>query len=134
MKCARLSKTPIISIVDDDESLRVAAGDLVASLGFLALTFASAEAFLQSGDVARTSCLITDIQLPGMSGLDLQERLRAEGHRVPIIVVTAYPEPEFKRRAEAAGAEAFLVKPFHAQELIARLEEALSRDGGISNS
>ena len=130
---ATLSKTPIISIVDDDESLRVAAGDLVASLGFVALTFASAEAFLQSGDVARTSCLVTDIQLPGMSGLDLQDRLRAEGHRVPIIFITAFPEPKLKRRAEAAGAAAFLVKPFDGRELIARIEEALSRDAGISN-
>jgi FixJ family two-component response regulator len=127
-----LSKTPIISIVDDDESIRIAAEDLVRSLGFAALTFASAEAFLQAGDAARTSCLITDVQLPGMSGLDLQDHLRAEGPNIPIIVITAFPEPELKRRAEAAGAAAFLVKPFDGQELIARIEESLSRDRGPS--
>ncbi|HKF60906.1 MAG TPA: response regulator [Dongiaceae bacterium] len=127
-----LSIRPIISIVDDDDSIRVAAGDLVTSLGFVALTFASAEAFLQSGDATRTSCLITDIQLPGMSGLDLQDRLRAEGYRLPIIVITAFPEPKLKRRAEAAGAVAFLVKPFDGRELIARIEEILSRDEGPS--
>ena len=127
-----LSISLIISIVDDDESIRVAAGDLVTSLGFVALTFASAEAFLQSGDATRTSCLITDIQLPGMSGLDLQDRLRAEGYRLPIIVITAFPEPKLKRRAEAAGAVAFLVKPFDGRELIARIEEVLSRDEGPS--
>ena len=127
-----LSIRPIISIVDDDDSIRVAAGDLVTSLGFVALTFASAEAFLQSGDATRTSCLITDIQLPGMSGLDLQDRLRAEGCRLPIIVITAFPEPKLKRRAEAAGAVAFLVKPFDGRELIARIEEILSRDEGPS--
>lgn len=127
-----LSIRPIISIVDDDDSIRVAAGDLVTSLGFVALTFASAEAFLQSGDATRASCLITDIQLPGMSGLDLQDRLRAEGYRLPIIVITAFPEPKLKRRAEAAGAVAFLVKPFDGRELIARIEEILSRDEGPS--
>ena len=125
-----LSNSLIISIVDDDESIRIAAEDLITSLGFAALTFASTEAFLQSGDAARTSCLITDIQLPGMSGLDLQDRLRAEGHRIPTIVITAYPEPTLKRRAEAAGAAAFLVKPFDGRELIAHIEEALSRDRG----
>jgi FixJ family two-component response regulator len=127
-----LSISLIISIVDDDESIRVAAGDLVTSLGFVALTFASAEAFLQSGDATRTSCLITDIQLPGMSGLDLQDRLRTEGYRLPIIVITAFPEPKLKRRAQAAGAAAFLVKPFDGRELIARIEEVLSRDEGPS--
>ena len=99
-------------------------------MGFVALTFASAEAFLQSGDATRTSCLITDIQLPGMSGLDLQDRLRAEGYRLPIIVITAFPEPKLERRAQAAGAAAFLVKPFDGRELIAHIEEALSRDRG----
>ena len=123
-----LSNTPIISIVDDDESIRVAAGDLITSLGYAALTFASAEAFLQSGDAARTSCLITDIQLPGMSGLDLQDALRMEGHHIPTIVITAYPEPKLRRRAETAGTVAFLVKPFDGRELIARIEEALRRD------
>ena len=116
--------------MDDDESIRIAAEDLITSLGFAALTFASTEAFLQSGDAARTSCLITDIQLPGMSGLDLQDRLRAEGYRLPIIVITAFPEPKLERRAQAAGAAAFLVKPFDGRELIAHIEEALSRDRG----
>ena len=121
----QLSASPIVSIIDDDESSRIAAESLVASLGYSALTFASAEAFLASGDLARTSCLITDIQLPGMSGLDLQDHLRAEGHRLPVIFVTAYPEPKRQRRAEAAGALAFFEKPFDGALLIARITEAL---------
>jgi FixJ family two-component response regulator len=121
----QLLENRVISIIDDDESSRIAAESLVASLGFVALTFASAEAFLESGDLARTSCLITDIQLPGMSGLDLQERLRAEGHRLPVIFVTAFPQPKYRQRAEAAGALAFFEKPFDGLQLIERIAEAL---------
>jgi FixJ family two-component response regulator len=115
----------VISIIDDDESSRIAAESLVASLGLVAHTFASAEAFLESGDLARTSCLITDIRLPGMSGLDLQDHLRAEGHGLPIIFVTAFPEPNYRRRAEAAGALAFFEKPFDGVQFIERIAEAL---------
>jgi FixJ family two-component response regulator len=121
----QLSQNPVVSIIDDDESSRMAAESLVASLGFIALTFPSAEAFLESGDLARTSCLITDIQLPGMNGLDLQERLRGEGHRLPIIFVTAFPEPKRRRRAEAAGAWAYFEKPFDGIQLVKRIAEAL---------
>ena len=124
----QLSKIPTISIIDDDESIRNAVESLIAARGFVAVTFASAEAFLQSDDVLRTSCLITDIQLPGMSGLDLQDHLRARGYQVPVIFITAFPEENFRRRAEAGGAVAFLAKPFDSRTLIERITEALGPD------
>jgi FixJ family two-component response regulator len=127
-RVTKLSEEPVISIVDDDESIRVAAEDLVASVGFAALTFASAEAFLQSGHVAKTSCLITDIRLPGMSGLDLQDRLKAEGHKLPIIFITSFPEDRLQKRAEAGGAAAFLTKPFDGRSLIECIAAALRPD------
>jgi CheY-like chemotaxis protein len=81
-----------ISIIDDDQFAREATGDLVQSLGYEVLTFESAERFLESGCLAETSCLITDLQMPGLSGLDLQSRLIEEGQRIPVIFVTAFPE------------------------------------------
>jgi FixJ family two-component response regulator len=130
-KVTELSTNPIISIIDDDESSRIAAESLVASFGFIAHAFPSAEAFLASGDLARTACLITDIQLPGMSGLDLQERLREGGHWLPIIFMTAFPEPKRQRRAEAGGAWAYFEKPFDGGQLVKRIAEALDPEKGV---
>src|SRR3954451_21934637 len=79
---------PIISIVDDDDGVREATASLVRSLGYRASTFASADEFLKSEQVSNTSCLITDVRMPGMSGIDLQDRLIADGHRIPIIFIT----------------------------------------------
>ena len=90
--------TPI-SIIDDDPIVREAIADLVQSLGYEAATFESAEQVLASRAVAETSCLITDLQMPGRSGLDLQKQLLAEGHQTPVIFVTAFPEEKFKNRA-----------------------------------
>jgi FixJ family two-component response regulator len=84
-----------ISIIDDDQTVREATGDLVQSLGYEVLTFESAERFLESGRLAETSCLIADLHMPGLSGLDLQSRLIAEGQRIPVIFVTAFPEERF---------------------------------------
>ena len=86
-----------ISIIDDDPIVREAIADLVQSLGYEAATFESAEQFLASGAVAETSCLITDLQMPGQSGLELQKQLLAEGHRTPVIFVTAFPEEKFRK-------------------------------------
>ena len=97
----------IISIIDDDRAARGATGDLFQSLGYEVLTFDSAERFMESGHLAETSCLITDLQMPGLSGLDLQSRLIAEGQRIPVIFVTAFPEERFRRRALNAGAVGF---------------------------
>jgi FixJ family two-component response regulator len=128
--CARngqLSSAPIVSIVDDDESVRVATVKLVRVHGFEAYGFASAEEFLRSSRVGDTSCLITDVRMPGMSGVDLQSHLIAEGKRMPVIFITAFPEQSSQTRAMAAGAICFLTKPFDGQTLIDYLSEALKK-------
>jgi FixJ family two-component response regulator len=115
----------MISIVDDDKSVREAAKMLVRSLGYTTATFASAEEFLQSGRVRDTACLITDVQMPGMSGVDLQSHLTASGHCTPVIFVTAYPEESIMERALDGGAFGFLSKPFSEESLIACLDRAM---------
>src|SRR5882672_8487106 len=94
----------LISIVDDDNSIREATKGLVRSLGYRAAAFASAEEFLRSGSVDETSCLITDVRMPGLGGIELQQRLIAQGHPVPTIFITAFPEESARRSALAAGA------------------------------
>ena len=120
-----LPKVPVISIVDDDESVRAATSALVRSLGFAAATFASAEDFLESDRVDDTSCLITDVQMPGLSGVELQSRLIADGRLMPIIGVTAYPEESIRTQMLEAGAIGFLSKPFNDECLINCLTTAL---------
>ena len=93
-----------IAIVDDDEALREAMECFVQSLGYNVSTFGSAEEFLKSEQVSKTSCLITDLHMPGLSGLDLQDRLIATGHRFPIIFITGYPDENVRVRAMKAGA------------------------------
>ena len=116
---------PIISIVDDDEATRLATEGLVRALGYNACTFASADEFLKSEYVHDTSCLITDLQMPGLSGIDLQDRLIARGHRIPIIFITAYPDENVRTRAMKAGAIGFLSKPYNDDHLLGYLEKAL---------
>src|SRR5260370_34688388 len=118
----QLQNVPIVSIIDDDESVRLAVKSLVRSLGLIAYTFASAEEFLQSTHVNDTSCLITDLQLPGMNGVKLQSLVLARGHDMPIIFVTAFPEERFQKRALEAGAVGFLSKPFDGQTPIALVD------------
>jgi FixJ family two-component response regulator len=120
-----LSGVPVISIVDDDASVRLATNRLVRSLGYVAHEFASADEFLQSGEAGETSCLIADVQMPGMSGLDLQRRLTADGHRLPIIFVTAFANENVRARALKAGAIGVLSKPFDGSALIKHLDAAL---------
>ena len=115
----------MISIIDDDKSVRDAAKMLIRSLGYTTETFASAEEFLESGHLQDTACLITDVQMPGMSGVDLQSHLVANGHRTPVIFVTAFPEERVRTRALDAGAFGFLSKPFSEDSLIACLDRAL---------
>jgi FixJ family two-component response regulator len=126
-----VAKVPVISIVDDDESVRESTGGLIRSLGYAAATFASAEDFLRSDRIHHTACLITDVQMPGLSGMELQGRLTAGGHRMPVIFVTAFPDERIRARALEAGACGFLSKPFSDDSLIGSLNRALgSRDGG----
>lgn len=116
---------PTISIVDDDESMRCAVKSLVTSLGFAACTFASAEEFLHSPRLDDTACLITDLQMPGLNGVELQKSLLAQGRSIPIIFVTAFPEERLRARAIAAGALGFLSKPFESETLIKLIDKAI---------
>jgi FixJ family two-component response regulator len=120
-----LLKTCIISIIDDDESVREATKGLIRSLGYDTATFASAEEYLESDFVSDSACLITDLNMPGMSGADLQDRLIAEGRRVPMIFITAYSDEKVRVRVLNAGAFGFLRKPFDDENLIECLNKAL---------
>lgn len=124
--CTELNP-PLISIVDDHEPVREATKALVRSLGYTAATFASAEEYLKSGCVESSSCLITDLQMPGMSGIDLQERLIADGCDTPVIFMTAFSEEATRVKALKAGALGFLSKPFSEELLIRCLDKALKR-------
>ena len=120
-----MQHAPVISIIDDDESMRCAIKSLVTSLGFGAYTFASAQKFLQSTHLDHTSCVITDLQMPGLDGVDLQKSLLAQGRRIPIIFVTAFPEERLRARAIEAGALGFLSKPFETETLIKLIDKAI---------
>jgi FixJ family two-component response regulator len=120
-----LSSAPIISIVDDDESVRAAMSSLVRSLGYETCVFCSAEEFLTSPRLHDTSCLVADVQMTGMSGLELQDELVVRRPDMPVILITALPEEQIRKRAEAAGAFAFFSKPVDGRALIDFLAAAL---------
>jgi FixJ family two-component response regulator len=120
----------VISIVDDDGSARSAAERLVRSLGWHAQAFASAEEFLQSPRLAETRCLIADVRMPRVGGLELQSRLIAQGHRIPIVFMTAFCEDNVRVRALAAGAVCVLSKPLQGPTLSRCIEAALLHDAG----
>ena len=117
----------LIAVIDDDEVVREATADLLVALGHTAATYDSAEQFLAGADVASTNCVITDLQMPGIDGLELQARLLAQGHRTPIIFITAFPKDTARQRALDAGAVAFLTKPYKEASLINSLELALKQ-------
>jgi FixJ family two-component response regulator len=119
----------LISIVDDDESIRESTKGFVRSLGYQAAAFASAEEFLQSDSVDSTSCLITDVQMPGLSGIELQRGLIAQGIKMATIFITAFPEEETRARAMKAGALGYLSKPFSEESLLKCLSAALGCSG-----
>jgi FixJ family two-component response regulator len=120
-----LKEVPLISIVDDDGFVRESTRGLIRSMGYVAETFASAEEYLRSNRTADTTCLISDIQMPGMNGADLQDRLIADGHHTPIIFVTAFADEGIRARVLKAGAYGFLTKPFSDESLIECLDRAL---------
>jgi CheY-like chemotaxis protein len=120
-----LSNAPIVSIVDDDEPVRAAMSSLVRSLGYESCAFCSAEAFLTSPRLHDASCLITDVQMQGMSGLELQGELAVRRPDMPVILITAFPEERIRKRAEAAGAVAFFSKPVDGHALIGCLDATL---------
>ena len=125
-----MCKLQLISVIDDDASVRTATDNLLRSLGYAVRTFVSAEEFLGSARLNDTSCVIADVQMPGMSGVDLQARLLTQGYRVPFIFMTAFPEETIRARALKAGAICFLTKPFDRQTLIRCLDTALEGHGG----
>jgi FixJ family two-component response regulator len=102
------------------------------SVGYIARTFASAEEFLQSPHISDTSCLISDVQMPNMSGIELQSHLAAQSHRTPIIFITAFPDENVRAQALKAGVICFLLKPFDGDSLLRHVDEALGRSNGES--
>ena len=127
-----MSKAPMIAIIDDDESVRESTKELVSSLGYMVHTFASAEDFLSSDYCYNSSCIITDVQMKGLSGVELQERLIAEGHRLPIIFVTALCDEETASCVVNAGAIGCLGKPVSDKKLIHYLDIALEKSNSRS--
>ena len=125
-----LSMLSVISVVDDDASVRVATNNLLSSHGYLVHTFASAEEFLQSVDVDDSLCVIADVQMPGISGLDLLAHMRAQGYAVPFIFITAFPDDSVRARALKAGAICFLAKPFAGPALINCVETVMKGHRG----
>jgi FixJ family two-component response regulator len=115
----------LVAIVDDDDSVRSALQGLMKAVGLPARAFASAEAFLESGEQQDTGCLIADIRMPGMSGLELQATLNAKNHRIPIIFITAHGDEKMRMQALRAGAVEFVAKPFDDDALIASVRAAL---------
>ena len=129
------AKAPVVSIVDDDDSMRSAMCSFVRSRGFTVYGFASADEFLQSPCLSETSCLISDVQMPNMSGVELQNALIAQGRRIPIIFITAFPDKTLEVRAMNAGAIAYLSKPFDEHEMITCIGKAIKAAGlGISEN
>jgi len=118
-----------VAVVEDDDSVRQAMKHLLQLLGYATASFASAEDFLKSGRVRDTACLITDVHLPGVSGVELQRRLILDGHRIPIIFITAFPEEAVRERVLRDGALGYLPKPLQEQSLIDCLDKALKRPG-----
>jgi FixJ family two-component response regulator len=116
---------PTISIIDDDPWAREGIRDLVSSLGYRTLAFASAEEFLNSGQVEMTTCVVSDLQMPGLSGLDLQQRLVGRQPKPSVILVTAYPDEKCRSRALDAGAHGFLTKPVDEESLMRCLTDAV---------
>jgi len=125
-----VSNTPVISVVDDDASVRVGTENLLSSLGYTVHTFASAEEFLRSVHINDVSCLIADVRMPGMSGIELQTLLLTQGYRAPFIFITAFSEETVRAQALTAGAICFLTKPFDRLTLIKCLDTALDKHDG----
>jgi FixJ family two-component response regulator len=115
-----MTRVPLISIVDDDDSLR-------NSLGFRAQGFSSAEAFLNSNQAHDTACMILDVRMPGMNGLDLQHQMTAANWHIPIIFITSHTDGEARARALKAGAVDFLYKPFREEDLLNAIDRALKQ-------
>ncbi len=129
-----MSTVSVISVVDDDPSVRAATSKFLRSHGYTVQAFSSAEHFLQSGRLNDTRCVIADLQMPGMNGLELLATVRAQGHGAPFIFITAFPDESTRARALKAGAICFLSKPFAGPTLIHYLGVALEGHRGEEDS
>jgi FixJ family two-component response regulator len=129
MRSLPKSRLTLIAVVDDDASIRAATDSLLRSRGYAVFTFESGEDFLQSAELNGTSCVITDVRMPVMGGIELQAILRAQGCTVPFIFITAFPEDVVRTQAMNGGATCFLTKPFDAPTLIKYVEIALITRG-----
>ena len=127
---------PLVAVVDDDKSLRNATRDLLKSAGFSAATFEDTESFLGSASRAATACLVADMRMPGMTGLELYRELVASGHGIPTVIITAHPEELTQSRAREAGITCYLSKPFEPDDLLECVREALAKSqrGSIPRS
>jgi FixJ family two-component response regulator len=120
-----LTASPLICVVDDDDAVRISLEGLLRSLGHRVQTFGSAVAFLSSDARGLADCVISDLQMPGMTGIEMKEALVAGGSETPVILITAFADEAQRRRAEQAGVTCFLPKPFVGETLIDCLERAL---------
>jgi FixJ family two-component response regulator len=117
---------PFVAIVDDDKSIRDATQNLLKAAGFSTATFEDAESFLGSANFANASCVVADMRMPGMTGLELYRQLVALGHRIPTVIITAHPEELTQARAREAGVACYLTKPFAPDELLGCVSEAVA--------
>jgi FixJ family two-component response regulator len=122
-----MPRVPLIAIVDDDDALRNSLDNLIRSLGFRAQGFSSAEAFWRSDHACHTACLILDVRMPGMNGLELQRQIVAANWQIPIIFITSHADVDARARALAAGAVAFLYKPCREEDLLHAIDMALKQ-------
>jgi len=122
-----MPERPFVAIVDDDRSIRNATQNLLKAAGFATATFEDAESFLRSASFANASCVVADMRMPGMTGLELYHELVALGHRIPTVIITAHPEELTQARAREAGISCYLTKPFAPDELLGCVSEALAK-------
>ena len=122
-----MAERPLVVIVDDDQSLRNATRDLLKAAGFSTATFEDAESFLGSASRASAACLVADMRMPGMTGLELYQALVASGERIPTVIITAHPEELTRSRARDAGITCYLSKPFAPDDLLECVGEALAK-------
>lgn len=121
-----MTEPSIVYVIDDDEAVREATAELIRSLGYATATLGSAAEFLHCGRISNTACLVADVQMPGMTGVELQQRLISDGYRIPVIFMTAFPRERMRAQLLSAGAFGYLTKPFSEKCLITCLDKALA--------
>ena len=136
MAAGKMAERPLVAIVDDDQSIRNATRDLLRAAGFSTATFEDAESFLGSATRAAAACLVADMRMPGMSGLELYQALVASGDVIPTVIITAHPEELTQSRAREAGITCYISKPFAPDDLLECVREALAKSqrGSIPRS